>query len=91
LVIISFFKIKFGDKNGLSRKLDTMLYYVDIRIFNNDDWSFRLVSRWKNLIKREILNTHVLFFMTSSKRQGLHFIQQLKGVIIEIGPIIEHT
>ncbi len=29
--------------------------------------------------------------MTSSKQQGLHLIQQLKGVLIEIGAIIEHT
>jgi hypothetical protein len=68
-----------------------MLYYVDIKKFNNDDWSLHLVSRWKDLIKREILSTNVLFFMTSSKQQGFHFIQQLKGVLIEIGAIIEHT
>lgn len=68
-----------------------MLYYVDIRVFNNDDWSLHLMSRWKNLIKREILSIHVLFFMTSSKQQGLHLIQQLKGVLIKIEAIIEHT
>jgi hypothetical protein len=59
-----------------------MLYYVDIKNFNNYDWSLHLVSRWKYLIKTEILSTHVFFFMTSNKQQWLHFIQQLKGVPI---------